>query len=125
MAAGSHGVTVDYANGNARAAQQSYVLVVGKYRAKIRAKLLKPSKSGKRTLKVSLWTGGPKAKGKIKVALSKKGKRGTKVVRARLVRGRAVVKLPRLSPGRWKLTVSYRGSATVGAVAKTLRLRVR
>lgn len=48
-----------------------------------------------------------------------------KTVRATLARGRATVRLPKLAKGKWKVAVTYAGSATHASAAKGYTVRVR
>ncbi|WP_110183030.1 lamin tail domain-containing protein [Nocardioides solisilvae] len=64
------------------------------------------------------------ADGEVRVVLRSKGR--TRRVSAVLVDGRAVLRLPRLARGTWRVQATYRGSDTVArAKARTVRLRVR
>lgn len=61
--------------------------------------------------------------GKVKVVVTSKGR--VRTVSATLVGGRAIIKLPRLAKGAWRVATTYLGSATVsGDRAPTVRLTV-
>jgi len=82
------------------------------------------SKKGSGTVTITTPGGLPKAGGTAQVVL-KKGKM-TKTVKVSIVNGAAVVKLPKLTPGKWTLTVTYDGDTYyVTSTSKGYKLKVK
>ena len=118
LGAGTRTLTASYAgDASVRTSAGTGTLVVGKARAtsvKVTVKR-KPTtkKAGKAVVKVVGVATGVAPTGKVLVKLTS-GK-VTKKVRATLVRGKAVVALPKVTRGSWKLAATYRGDANYDA----------
>ena len=114
LAAGTRTLTASYAgDASVRTSAGTGTLVVGKARAtsvQVTVKKKPTTKtSGKAVVKVVGVATGVAPTGKVLVKLTS-GK-VTKKVRATLVRGKAVVALPKVTRGSWKLAATYRGDA--------------
>ncbi|GAA1529635.1 hypothetical protein GCM10009788_36370 [Nocardioides humi] len=83
----------------------------------------RPTRSapGRIRVRVAASDGAP-VDGKVRVVLKKGGVK--KKVKAKVVDGRAVVALPRLPRGRWKVTVTLRASAAYDPVTATTKVKV-
>ena len=88
------------------------------------AKAPTAKKKGSGTVTVTTPGGLPAAGGTAQVVITK-GK-ATKTVKATIVNGTATVKLPKLTPGKWTLTVSYDGDTYyLTATSKGYKLKVK
>lgn len=95
-----------------KAAKASSTVVVAKT---INAKAKKVT-----TVKVKVSAKGVSATGKVVVKNGKKT-----LASAKVVKGAAAIKLPKQKAGKYKLTVSYQGSATVSSSSKSIKLTVK
>lgn len=113
-------------NANVRAASTTASLSVTK--GSVRAVSVVPrgtvraGRSASAVVKVSTTTGLASASGRAKVVL-KRGAR-TRVVVATVRAGRASVRLPKLTRGTWRATVTYGGNAVYGSRTSATSVRV-
>jgi Bacterial Ig-like domain (group 3) len=125
LAAGSHTLTAVYVGSTVLMASHSAgaAFKVTKAKATVTAKLAKKSvaTTAKAKVAVTVKTAGSVATGKVTI------KDGSKVVATgRLAHGKVVVTLPKLKPGKHKLTVVYTGSPNVAAgTSKKIVLTVK
>ena len=81
-------------------------------------------KKGSGTIAVPAPSGLPAAGGTAKVTITK-GK-ATKTITVTIVNGAATVKLPKLTPGKWTLTVAYQGDGSyVATTSKGYKIKVK
>ena len=128
LAVKTYGLTATYdGNSNVAGSTASTSLKIGKVGvAGVAYKLnTKPTskKKGKATVTVGAKSGLAKPTGKVKLTL-KKGKT-VKVVSGSLSAGKKSLKLPKLTKGTWKLTVSYAGNTNyLGWTSKAYAFRI-
>ncbi|WP_370614367.1 lamin tail domain-containing protein [Mumia qirimensis] len=130
LAVGVHALTATYLPADATAYAGSMStpvrVTVVKATATARARLVKSTVTRKQRAKVAVTvrTNGPVASGPVRVTVRRAG--WTRVVDATVRNGAVTVRLPKLSKGRYKVAVTYRGAAGIAAdAAPTRTLRVR
>jgi hypothetical protein len=85
----------------------------------------KPTVAGKKgTLSVAA-SGSGTPTGEVVVTLARKGSSKTKTVKTALAAGKAVAKLPKLTQGRWTLTIAYAGDTSNQGSQTTTSVRVK
>lgn len=127
LAVGSHRITATYAGaGTVGGSSTTSAVVVVKAGVRIARITVtkKPTHAtkGRARLVLSSSTGMPVG-GKVVLKL-RKGKHARKVTTT-VRNGVATVKLPKLAKGRWKVTVDYRGTATLAAASASATVKVR
>lgn len=126
LAAGSHALTASYAGDathSASSAQATVTVVPAGVRfAKVKVtKKPTAAKKGKVMLELTAATGVP-VSGKVKLVL--KAHKSRKKAKATVVNGKAVVKLPRLTHGKWKLKATYAGTTNLATTTATAKVKV-
>ncbi|HRD62606.1 MAG TPA: Ig-like domain repeat protein, partial [Nocardioides sp.] len=79
--------------------------------------------AGKLTVAVTSAGGTPT--GDVTLTLKRKGQKKTKTIKATLVGGAVVVKLPKLKAGKWTVTVAYAGDTKVKAGTAEVKVKVK
>jgi Big-like domain-containing protein len=85
----------------------------------------KPAAGRKGKLAVAVAGAAAAPTGQVTITLRREGADRVKTLRATLVSGAVLVKLPTLKQGRWTVTVAYSGSASYTSAASDLKVKVK
>ncbi|WP_170866900.1 Ig-like domain repeat protein [Nocardioides lianchengensis] len=128
LAAGRHALTASYAgNGNVAAATATGSATVAKATSRAKLQVTKKptrTRAGKVRATITTTPAGS-ATGKVKLVVRNAKGKAVRTVSARLnARGVATATLPKLAKGRYRVVLTYAGTANVKASTKTVVLRV-